>query len=224
MFLTVDPALSDPFNLIESPELQASYAYAGSNAIRYTDPSGALFTIAKANDVVRAAWDKSDAAKKLDGFAAALGAAGSFRDAGMAAGKANHLPKSFVKLGVGMDRAAAKEWQDTAEVFEPNPLIDIDPSTGSVTLGAPYGKRKELGSPEQTTSSQTPTTDNASSGGTPAVNSSQSSNASSTSSGAGNSAQSSATPTSQPQSSAKAKAAPKPLPKRPKAQPPTSNN
>lgn len=234
MFLTVDPALSDPFNLIEAPELQASYAYAGSNAIRYTDPSGALFTIAKANDVVRAAWDKSDAARKLDGFGA-LGVAGAFVDAGMAAGRANHLPKSFVKLGVGMDRAAAKKWQDTAEMFEPHPLIDIDLGEGTVKLGAPWFKRAKFGGTDKaTTSAQAPTTNtgNASSGGTPAVDSSQASNASSTSSGAGNSAQSSATPTSQSPTPTKAKAAPKPLPKRPtpptmngtQPQPPTSNN
>jgi hypothetical protein len=172
---------------------------------------------------VRAAWDKSDAARKLDGFGA-LSVAGAFVDAGMAAGKANHLPKSFVKLGVGMDRTAAKKWQDTAEMFEPNPIIDIDLGKGTVKLGAPYfGRKKWGGTDDATTSSQTSTTDsgNASSGGTPAVNSSQSSNASSTSSGAGNSAQSSATPTSQSPTPTTAKAAPKPLPKRPT--PPTNN-
>ena len=153
----------------------------------------------------------------------------------MAAGRANHLPKSFVKLGVGMDRAAAKKWQDTAEMFEPNPLIDIDLGEGTVKLGAPWFKRAKFGGTDKaTTSAQAPTTNtgNASSGGTPAVDSSQASNASSTSSGAGNSAQSSATPTSQSPTPTKAKAAPKPLPKRPtpptmngtQPQPPTSNN
>ncbi|GAA1757270.1 toxin TcdB middle/N-terminal domain-containing protein [Agromyces humatus] len=216
LFLTVDPALSDPFSLLGSPELQASYAYAGSNAIRYTDPSGALFTIAKANDIVRAAWDRSDAAKQMSGFAA-LGAMGQAMDAG----KANHLPRAFVKLGVGMDRAAAKKWQDTAEMFDPNPLIDIDLGEGTVKLGAPYGKRAKFGG---TTAASTQTgtgtgtgagTGNATSGGTPAVNSSQSSSAASSSGGVGGTAQSSTSPKPLPPTPTKAQSsgqAKKPLP------------
>ena len=97
------------------------------------------FTIAKANDVVSAAWDKSDE-PKLSGFGV-LGPVGSWIDAGTA----NHLPTSFATLGAGMDRAAAKKWQDTAEMFDPNPLIDIDPAEGTVKLGAPYGKRAKFG-------------------------------------------------------------------------------
>ncbi|MFF2275959.1 SpvB/TcaC N-terminal domain-containing protein [Agromyces sp. NPDC058126] len=190
MFLTVDPALSDPFSLVGSPELQASYAYAGSNAIRYDDPSGALFTIAKANDVVRAAWDKSDAAAQMSGFAG-LGPLGQAMDAG----KANHLPKAFVRLGVGMDRDAAKKWQDTAEIGEPNPLIDIDPAEGTVKLGAPYGKRAKFGGDKAATTAASPGGGaNATSGGTPSVNSSQPSNASATSGGAGGTAKAAAKP------------------------------
>jgi RHS repeat-associated protein len=203
LFLTADPALSEPFSLVEAPELQSAYAYAGSNAIRYSDPSGALFTIAKANDIVRAAWDKSDAAGKMSGFGA-LGPAASWTQAG----KANHLPTSFVKLGAGMDRAAAKKWQDTAEMFDPNPVIDIDLAKGTVKLGAPYGPRKKFGGTAATTTAKqgAPAPGNAaSSNGTPAVNSSQSSSAAGTSGGAGGAAKASGTP--------------KPLPPTPPAKP-----
>ncbi len=202
LFLTVDPALSDPFSILEAPELQASYAYAGSNAIRYTDPSGALFTIAKANDVVSAAWDKSDAAGKISGFGA-LGPVGSWIDAGTA----NHLPTSFATLGAGMDRAAAKKWQDTAEMFDPNPLIDIDPAEGTVKLGAPYGKRAKFGGTDAATPAKPvgTATDNATTGGTPAVNSSQSSSASGTASGAGGTAKASGTSKPLPATPTKAK-------------------
>ncbi len=213
LFLTVDPALSDPFNLVAAPELQASYAYAASNAIRYTDPSGALFTIAKANDVVRAAWDTSDAAKKLDGFAA-LGVAGSWLDAG----KANHLPKSFVKLGAGMDRDAAKKWQDTAEMFDPNPIIDIDLAAGTVKLGAPYGPRKKFGgSDTQTGTAQVGSGGNATTQGTPAVDSSRGSSAANSSGGAGNSAQAPANPNAKPLPTPPSKA------KKPQPTPPSKN-
>ena len=214
LFLTVDPALNDPYSLVGSPELQASYAYAGSNAIRYTDPSGALFTIAKANDIVRAAWDASDAANKMSGFSA-LGAAGRAMDAG----KANHLPKAFVRLGVGMDRDAAKKWQDAAEVADPNPILDIDPAAGTVKLGAPYGKRAKFGGEKAaaTTASQPAGggTGNATAGGTPAVNSSQASNATSTSGGAGGTAKATGTSKPLPPTPTKAKSsgqAAKPLP------------
>ncbi|SIN86106.1 toxin TcdB middle/N-terminal domain-containing protein [Agromyces cerinus] len=202
LFLTVDPALSEPFSILEAPELQASYAYAGSNAIRYTDPSGALFTIAKANDIVRAAWDKSDAAGQMSGFGA-LGPLGSWIDAGTA----NHLPTSFATLGAGMDRAAAKKWQDTAEMFDPNPLIDIDLGEGTVKLGAPYGKRAKFGGTDAAATAKPvgAATGNATSGGTPAVNSSQSSSAAGTSSGAGGIAKASGTPKPLPATPTKAK-------------------
>ncbi|MCD5345786.1 SpvB/TcaC N-terminal domain-containing protein [Agromyces sp. S2-1-8] len=218
LFLTVDPALSDPFSLIGSPELQASYAYAGSNAIRYNDPSGALFTIAKANDVVRAAWDKSDAAGKMSGFAA-LGAVGQAMDAG----KANHLPKAFVRLGVGMDRDAAKKWQDTAEIAEPNPLIDIDLDEGTVKLGAPYGKRAKFGGDKTAATANAPGggAGNATAGGTPSVNSSQPSTSTATAGGAGGGAQATVAPTTKPLPATPTKAkssgqAKKPLPTPPK--------
>lgn len=219
MFLTVDPALTEPFNVVGAPELQASYAYAASNAIRYTDPSGALFTIAKANDVVRAAWSTSDSVKagvassQSGGWSSGVAAG----DAWVKAGVANHLPRSFVKLGVGMDRDAATKWQKRAEMFEPNALFEYDPATGKGSFGFFYGKRAEFGGAKAAPQggAAASTTGNATAGGTPSVSSSQASNASATSTGAGNSAQAPKASKPLPQTPTKAQTsgpARKPLP------------
>ena len=108
-----------------------------------------MFTIAKANDIVRAAWDKSDAAGKMSGFGA-LGPAASWT-----AGREGQPPADVVRqTRCGPDRAAAKKWQDTAEMFDPNPVIDIDLGEGTVKLGAPYGPRKKFGGTAATTTAQ----------------------------------------------------------------------
>jgi hypothetical protein len=89
--------------------------------------------------------------------------------ASIAASLDTRLPRSFVKLG--LDTKLSGKVQAFADSFDTNPFIEIDVSSGTVKLGAPYGKRLKLGGGADATTpgATTPSTGASSAGTTPST-------------------------------------------------------
>ncbi|GEM_PF-1329699 len=134
MFTTVDPVLvDDPTIVVGSPELRTTYAYAGSNAIRFVDPSGQLFTIASANDVVaKARAAKATTSATPNSSQVATQTVGTTGTQGTSATAKASRAERLYKF--------SKKW-------DAKPLFDIDRSDGSVKfaplLTGPRIKLKE---------------------------------------------------------------------------------
>ncbi|GLI28356.1 hypothetical protein ARHIZOSPH14_25980 [Agromyces rhizosphaerae] len=155
MFTTVDPVLvDDPMVVVGSPELRATYAYAGSNPISNVDPSGNLFfTIASANDVV---------AKAKAGKSSTSATPANTPTATPPATTTGNQPAAKAK------KTRAERLQAFAEKWDAKPLFDIDRSDGTVKfaplLTGPRIKLKESKqappSGQQTASTNTGTNTN----------------------------------------------------------------
>ncbi len=116
-----------PRVLIDQPALGAAYTYAGAAATANIDPTGFAFFSAHQRLEVR----KQDQAN-FDSKVASLMGTGDAGDAAQA--------EQMVS-----DRNEQADSQNKAEsLLEANALIQIDPFSGEVTLGAPYGDRMTL--------------------------------------------------------------------------------
>jgi RHS repeat-associated protein len=124
LFLSPDPLLAaKPRALIDQPALGAAYTYAGANAVGNVDPDGMAFFTAQQSAAVTA---RAQAAFDLDQFVLEISGEGD---------------KAQVNQAV---RTKQLEGQARAEaVLEPASLIEIDLNEGTVSIGPPYGPRKE---------------------------------------------------------------------------------
>jgi RHS repeat-associated protein len=140
LFLSPDPLLSsDVRALIDQPALGGAYTYAGANGVGNVDPSGLQFFGAQSRVDVKA---RAQEAFKIDQLA--------LKDSGKGAEAQANESKRTKQL----------EGQERAEtVLEPNAIIKIDLAEGTVSVGAPYGPRKEWKRDGDTTGSQTAPTD-----------------------------------------------------------------
>jgi RHS repeat-associated protein len=124
LFLAPDPLLStDPRTTIDRPGLLGAYTYAGASPVINVDPTGLSFFGAHQRVAVKA---RAQEAFDLEQFALKISGEGD-----LAQKKADQRQR----LLDGQARADA--------VREPNALIKIDLNEGTVSLGAPYGPRKE---------------------------------------------------------------------------------
>ncbi|SOC52015.1 SpvB/TcaC N-terminal domain-containing protein [Ornithinimicrobium cerasi] len=126
--------VDDPMAVVEQPELRAAYSFAGANPVTYIDPSGQrfIYTQAQADKVTKSTEAARNTLKDNPDVAASIAASLDTR-----------LPKSFVKLG--LNTKLSSKVQAFADKFETNPFIEVDLSSGTVKLGAPYGKRIKIG-------------------------------------------------------------------------------
>jgi RHS repeat-associated protein len=123
LFLTPDPVLVNEIGaLIDQPALGGAYTYAGANGAGNVDPSGQTFFSGHQRAKI---VDRAQADFELEVFGMKL--------AGDEAGAKAATEK----------RAKAKAAQERAELLEPNALIIIDLQKKEVTVGFPYGPRKE---------------------------------------------------------------------------------
>jgi RHS repeat-associated protein len=124
LFLSPDPLLSsDVQALIDQPALGGAYTYAGANGVGNVDPSGLSFFGAHQRVDVKA---KAQEAFEVDQFVLKISGEGD---------KAQTKLNKRIKLLEGQAKAEA--------VLEPNAIIKIDLKEGTVSVGAPYGPRKE---------------------------------------------------------------------------------
>jgi RHS repeat-associated protein len=124
LFLSPDPLLSsDVQALIDQPALGGAYTYAGANAVGNVDPSGLRFFGAHQRVDVKA---KAQESFEIDQFVLKITGEGS---------EAQTKLNKRIKQLEGQARAEA--------VLEPNAIIKIDLAEGTVSVGAPYGPRKE---------------------------------------------------------------------------------
>ena len=124
LFLAPDPLLSaDPRATIDRPGLLGAYTYAGAAPVINVDPTGLDFFGAHSRVAVKA---RAQEAFDLEQFALKITGEGD-----LAQKKADQRQKL-------LDEQARAE-----AVREPNALIKIDLNEGTVSLGAPYGPRKE---------------------------------------------------------------------------------
>lgn len=130
LFYSPDPALtSDPTALVRKPAMAAAYAYAGSNPVANIDPSGLeFFTVQSRASVVA----RHENARTYVGKNPAI--AKAIVDSDLTS-----LPRSLLKLGLNIERA--DRIQKFSEALDPNPLVSVDLTSGTVEIGAPYGKR-----------------------------------------------------------------------------------
>ena len=123
LFLTPDPVLVNEIGaLIDQPALGGAYTYAGANGVGNVDPSGQTFFSGHQRAKI---VDRAQADFELEVFGMQL--------AGDEAGAEAATTK----------RAKTKAAQERAELLEPNALIVIDLQKKEVTVGFPYGPRKE---------------------------------------------------------------------------------
>jgi RHS repeat-associated protein len=124
LFLAPDPLLSaDPRATIDSPGLLGAYTYAGAAPVINVDPTGLDFFGAHQRAAVKA---RAQEAFDLDQFVLKISGEGDLAQKKAA------------------DRQKLLDAQKDAEaVREPNALIKIDLNERTVSLGAPYGPRKE---------------------------------------------------------------------------------
>jgi RHS repeat-associated protein len=124
LFLSPDPLLSsDVQALIDQPALGGAYTYGGANAVGNVDPSGLRFFGAHQRVDVKA---KAQESFEIDQFVMKISGEGS---------EAQTKLNKRIKQLEGQARAEA--------VLEPNAIIKIDLAEGTVSVGAPYGPRKE---------------------------------------------------------------------------------
>jgi RHS repeat-associated protein len=123
LFLTPDPVLIDDVGaLIDQPALGGAYTYAGANGVGNVDPSGQTFFSGHQRAAIIA---RAESDFELEVF-------------GMKLARDDEGAKSAVDK-----RNKAKAAQKSAELLEPNALLIIDLNEQKVTLGLPYGPRKE---------------------------------------------------------------------------------
>jgi len=124
LFLSPDPLLSaDPRATIGQPGLLGAYTYAGAAPVINVDPTGLDFFGAHQRVAVKA---RAQEAFDLDQFVLKITGEGD------------------VAQKKAADRQKLLDGQAQADaVREPNALIKIDLNEGTVSLGAPYGPRKE---------------------------------------------------------------------------------
>ena len=114
---------TDPRATIERPGLLGAYTYAGAAPVINVDPTGLDFFGAHQRVAVKA---RAQEAFDLDQFALKISGEGD-----LAQKKADQRQKL-------LDKQASAD-----AVREPNALIKIDLNEGTVSLGPPYGPRKE---------------------------------------------------------------------------------
>jgi RHS repeat-associated protein len=116
MFYSPDPVLyDDPMAIVGAPTLRAAYAYGNSNPLTYIDPSGRQFTEAHQE------------------FKAKLAQNPALRDATVDMLE-THLPKSFVRLGLNIEKAELRQKKFKSIEDFAKPLVEINISTGEVKL------------------------------------------------------------------------------------------
>ncbi|MHA6525880.1 SpvB/TcaC N-terminal domain-containing protein [Tessaracoccus sp. G1721] len=124
LFLAPDPILVDvPRALIDQPALGGAYTYAGASPLTNVDPSGQAFFSAHQRVGVKAkasaAFDARFQQLQADGKQA----------------EAQAMLDKHQKQEAGQLRSET--------LLEANALITIDPGEGTVSVGLPYGPRKE---------------------------------------------------------------------------------
>ena len=124
LFLAPDPLLStDPRATIDSPGLLGAYTYAGAAPVINVDPTGLDFFGAHQRVAVKA---RAQEAFDLEQFALKITGDGDLAQTRAA------------------DRQKLLDKQANADaVREPSALIKIDLNEGTVSIGPPYGPRKE---------------------------------------------------------------------------------
>ncbi|HSB85963.1 MAG TPA: RHS repeat-associated core domain-containing protein, partial [Ilumatobacteraceae bacterium] len=169
MFYAPDSVLvDDPYAMVQTPQLRAAYAYAGSNPITYIDPGGLQYTPAQ-----KAAQQRARALVKsnLAGFRAHIAARPALQ-AELAANLKTRLPRSFVRLALDID--AAELNQKRFEMIDDiaKPFVEINISTGQVQLSPGLFKQFTVreGKKAASTTSNAPNATNGT--GAPSANSS----------------------------------------------------
>jgi RHS repeat-associated protein len=133
LMYSADPILvDDPTAVVDQPSLSTAYAYAGSNPVANVDPTGYVFTSAQAPAVIKA--HEADRARlkanpKLAGI--------------VADSLQTRLPRSFVRLGLDIERA--DRLQKFADRFDAKPFVEINLSEGTVKFSLGIGKRLKVG-------------------------------------------------------------------------------
>ncbi|MCU0508491.1 MAG: hypothetical protein MUC34_08820 [Anaerolineae bacterium] len=120
LFYSPDPVLSDsPGLIVSAPSLSSAYAFAGSNPQRYVDPSGALFTEAGAKAYIKANFQ--DARSIVAKNPALRG--------DIAENLNTRLPKSFVRLGLDIEKAELRQKRFKMIDDVAKPFVEINIST-----------------------------------------------------------------------------------------------
>lgn len=124
LFLSPDPLLSfDVQALIDQPGLGGAYTYGGANPVGNVDPTGFEFFSGHQAAAVKA---RAQEAFEAELFVLEISGEGD---------KAAAMRASRIKDLKTLERAEA--------VLEPEPIISIDLVKKKVSVGAPYGPRKE---------------------------------------------------------------------------------
>ena len=125
LFYSPDPVLvDDPMAIVGTPALHSAYAFAGSNPVTYVDPSGNQFTRSQAKAFIKANFKQARAIVAKD----------PVLRASIEANLKTRLPKSFVRLGLDIEKSELRQKRFEMIDGVAKPFVEINISTGEVKL------------------------------------------------------------------------------------------